>query len=302
VGIASSLALVSAVPRLDDPPAKSREQSSQARGAPSTGEAWGSEPNWPPPDVDQAIPPVAAGVPCSLPVVLQSAGQRMKQFVENAGKFTATEQIVHREARGNGNWRPPVSRSLEYIVEIHEIRPGMLNVEEYRNGSLALDRFPSRYAFRGLPALVLIFHPYYMDDYQMTCEGLGQWRGQPAWQVHFRHRSDRPSRIWRHRANNKSYDVKVKGRAWIAAEDYHLLHLETDLAEPIRQIRLERQHVAVEYRPMKFRKGTVQLWLPESAETQVYFEGHRLHDRHTFSNYLLFTVETIQKFPDPPTP
>jgi len=34
--------------------------------------------NWIPEDIDRAVPPVAPGVACSLPAVLEGAGQRIK--------------------------------------------------------------------------------------------------------------------------------------------------------------------------------------------------------------------------------
>jgi len=50
----------------------------------------------------------------------------------------------------------------------------------------------------------------------MRCEGLGQWDGKPAWQVHFQQRDDRPARLRVYTVGMRSFPVKLKGRAWIA--------------------------------------------------------------------------------------
>jgi len=73
---------------------------------------------------------------------------------------------------------------------------GLPNVDEYRSNSnhAAVD-FPGGIETRGLPALVLIFHPYNVGSFEMSCEGLTHWNGKQAWQVHFRQRSDKPNRI-----------------------------------------------------------------------------------------------------------
>jgi hypothetical protein len=56
----------------------------------------------------------------------------------------------------------------------------MLHMEETRNGSTSPHVFPAGLADIGLPALALVFHPYFVDEYSMSCEGLGQWEGHPA--------------------------------------------------------------------------------------------------------------------------
>jgi hypothetical protein len=48
----------------------------------------------------------------------------------------------------------------------------------------------------------------------------------------------------------------------------------------------------VEYEPVQFQKRSAKLWLPESAELYLDFKGRHLHRRHSFSNFLLFPVDT----------
>ena len=257
---------------------------------------------WAPADVDAAVPAVAPNTPCSMPDVLSAAGQRARELVINLQQFTATEWLEHEQVTDAGDRASRETRTFTYLATIQQIRPGMLSVEEYRNGTLALEEFPARLATLGLSALALIFHPYYVGDFEMTCEGLGQWRGQPAWQIHFRQRDDRPSRIRTYRVKQVAYPVKLKGRAWIAAGTHQVVRLETDLAEGIPAIRLGKEHLLIEYRPVPFQNRRVELWLPESAELYLDFQGRRYHRRHSFGDFLLFSVETTQQIRDPQNP
>ncbi len=251
-----------------------------------------------PPDVDEAVPVVETSVSCPLPQVLQAASQRITEFMANLERFTASERIEHEEFDLAGKPRGLQLRTLNYLVTIREIRPGMLSVDESRNGSGSLDVFPAYLATTGLPALALMFHPYYVEDFQTSCEGLGQAGGQSAWQIRFEQRSDRPSRIRNYRVEDRLFPVRLKGRVWIAPGTYQIVRLETDLVAPIREIRLEREHLAVEYRPVDFPRGNVQLWLPESAELYLYYRGHRYHRRHTFSDFRVFSVGVTVQFHD----
>lgn len=256
----------------------------------------------PPPSIDEAVPPVEADVSCALPQVLEAAGRRVQELVTNLQEFTATERVEHSQVGKDGNLRPPETRNYRYVADIREIRPGTLAVEEYRDGSLLPTSFPGKIATIGLAAFALVFHPYYVGDFDMTCEGLGQWRGQPAWQIRFLQRADKPRRIRSYKIGQETYGVMLKGRAWIAADTDQVVRVETDLAEPVPKIRLESEHLAIEYHPVEFTQHKMQLWLPSSADLYSLFRGRRTYRRHSFRDYLLFSVDVQQTIYDPVVP
>jgi hypothetical protein len=255
--------------------------------------------NWGPPDVDAVVPPVAAGIACPLPQVVQGVSQRVQELVANLQSFSAKEVIQHQEISPNGKPRPVRTRKFDYFVSIEERRPGTLSVEEYRDGSLSLQSFPTSLATAGLPAFALLFHPDYMGDFTIACEGLGQWRGQPTWQLHFQQRADKPVRFRQYEVNKNRYAVKLKGRAWVSADTYEVLRIETDLMEPIPEIELRSEHLAIEYQPVTFQKREIQLWLPESAEMYLDIRGRRYRHEHRFSKYVFFWVDAKQKIGNP---
>jgi len=257
--------------------------------------------NWLPPDVDERVPPVEPNAVCALDDVLQKAGERIREFVTNVDRFTATELLKHESINRWGFAAPSETRKFDYVVSVEEIRPGYLGVQEYRSRHGSGEDFPDGVATNGLPALVLIFHPYNAGSFEMTCEGLARWNGALGWQVHFRQRSDRPNTIRSYRigTNGPSYAVALRGRAWIAADSYQILRLETDLIAPLPEIRLATDRAIIEYGPVHFREGNVDMWLPQSAELYYDWRGRRSHRRHSFSNYLLFSVGDKQRISAP---
>jgi hypothetical protein len=68
---------------------------------------------------------------------------------------------------------------------------------------------------------------------------------------------------------------------------------------PVPEIRLMRDHQLIEYGPVDFRNATTRLWLPKSADWYCSLSGQRYHRRHTFSNFLLFSVDDTQKIGKP---
>jgi tetratricopeptide (TPR) repeat protein len=256
--------------------------------------------SWLPPDVDERVPPVEPGAACALDDVLQKAGERIQELVSNVDRFTATESLKHETINRWGLPSSAETRKFDYVVGVEEIRPGQLNVEEYRSSHGSAGDFPDGVATIGLPALVLIFHPYNVGAFEMTCEGLARWNGALGWQVHFRQRKDKPNTIRSYRiGNGPSYPVALRGRAWIAADSYQILRLETDLIAPVPEIRLVTDRTIIEYGPVHFRENEVDMWLPQSAELYYDWKGRRSHRRHGFSNYLLFSVEDKQRISAP---
>jgi tetratricopeptide (TPR) repeat protein len=256
---------------------------------------------WMPPDVDEKVPPVEAGASCAVDDVVSKAGKQLLDLISDVDRFAATESLTHESINRSGLASYPEKRKFDYVVSIQEVQHGYLNVEEYRNAGGSPAEFPNGVATNGLPALVLIFHPYNAMNFEMTCEGLARWNGGLAWQIHFKQRTDKPNTIKRYRigADGPSYPVALKGRTWISADNYQIVRLETDLVAPVPQIRLVADHTAVEYGPVKFSKGNVNMWLPQSAEVYYEWKGRRVHRRHSFSNYLLFGVEDKQKITVP---
>ncbi len=254
---------------------------------------------WIPPDVDQDIPQVAPGAACPLAGVLSKAGKRIQELVRNVDRFTATEVVEHQSVDKSGQLRRPETRKFSYLVSITQSPEGYMNVEEYRDGGSAPDQFPEHIATVGTPSLVLIFHPRHAKDFRMTCEGLGQWKGQPAWQVRFEERTDSSHPVSVFVMSGRAFGLRLRGRAWILANSYQVARLETDLAVQIPKIRLRLQHQDIEYRPVHFDEGKTEMWLPSTSDFYLDFRGHRFYRRHRFTDFKLFSVGLWQSLGDP---
>jgi Flp pilus assembly protein TadD len=257
--------------------------------------------NWLPPDVDEKMPPVESGVACPLDEVVQKTGERVEEFIKNVDRFAASEFLKHESINKWGFAEFPETRKFDYEVSIEQYRPGYFDVIEYRGNKYSPAQFPDGIETRGLPSMVLIFHPSSAGNFAMTCEGLGQWNGTPAWQVHFRQRPDKPNtvRAYKIGENGPSYPVALRGRAWIAADSYQIVRMETDLVSTLPEIRLFVDHTVVEYGPVRFKNRDVEMWLPQSAELYCDWKGKRLHRRHSFSDFMLFSVDEKQRISEP---
>jgi tetratricopeptide (TPR) repeat protein len=234
-------------------------------------------PKWLPANVDEFQPAVEPGVSCSLQEILDGAANHVREFMKSVDRITATELLDHQVVNDWGFATREEKRSFNYVVSISEVRPGLLSVEEYRNGTRDLDVFPDSIATTGLPAAVLVFHPYYRDDYEMRCEGLGRWKGRRAWQIHFSQMPGKPSRLRGHRGavGGPLTPMALKGRAWIEENSLQVIRIETDLQSPLPEIKLLAEHMDIEYGPVTFhgQRRTCCGCRPALRSTLIYEDG-----------------------------
>jgi hypothetical protein len=257
--------------------------------------------NWAPPDIDQSVPPVQPDSSCPLNRVLAGASKHAEELVDNLQRFSATERIDHIEFGRNGKRRNSQSGVFNYVAQIEPNPTGSLRVDEYRETSQELP--PTPLADTGTAAFALIFHPRHITNFQFRCEGLTELHGVPAWQMHFQETPDPMKSFHAIRIAGSVYQLRFKGRAWIAQDSQEVLRLETDLVAPIPEIELQLEHLEIAYAPVDFKHRNLQLWLPESATLYIGYHGRRYERVHSFSRFQLFWVESGQTVKDPtPSP
>lgn len=256
------------------------------------------EHRWEPRDVDEVS--VKEDTTCPLAEVLRETGQRGAELVENLQRFTADEQIEHIEFRKNGKPRKSTSERFSYLAEIAENPYESFWVYEYRtaNGPTA----PLPLTDTGTAALALMFHPKLIGNLEIHCEGQTGLQGTAAWQLRFEERQDPSKPLNEFATNGSTYRVRLKGRAWVSADNYQVLRLQTQLVAPIREIKLDVYHSDIIYSPVDFVKHKFQIWLPQSALMQVEYQGHRYQRVHNFSHFQLFQVDTEQRVTEPVPP
>ena len=260
-------------------------------------------PDWLP-DREEEVPVVESEPNCDVGEVLRNSGDRIQEFVSNVERFAARETLLQETINKTGKVSRTEVQIYDYLVSINEIRPGLLSVEEFLTGRVADDSGGiTGMITKGLPALVLIFHPKYSMDFAMTCEGLANLHGQPAWQIRFRQKADKPNRIRSYRLglNGPTYLAPLEGRAWFSSDNYQILKLNADLIGPIPEIELTVDHTAVEYGPVHFSHGD-DMWLPKTAELYSDLKHKRIHQLMNFNQYQLFAVDDSQKISVPKLP
>ena len=250
---------------------------------------------WQPASIDDVKLALASGVACPSDKVIEESGRRVQELVQDVTRFSAVEDLFHQPLDEFGNPLRTETRQYNYVASISEPEPGFLAVDEYRAQKIALTDYPGNIASTGFAGLAFVFHPHVRDNFDMSCEGLGDWHGQATWLVHFRQRDDRPNRMHGYKVGDEVHPVKLKGRAWITADKFQIVRIEAEMVSPMPEIQLLSEHQVVEYGPIPFQNKNISLWLPKTAEIYFDFRKHRYYRRHSFDHYMLFSVDSEEK-------
>jgi hypothetical protein len=250
----------------------------------------------PPTDGDSSL---ASSSPCQISGVLPQVTLHVREFVENVNRFTAREVLERERLNNHGKVEEQAHGRSNYVAAIQEVKPGVFEVLEYRRETQELRNFDGTIEANVAPALALIFHPSHVEEFSMTCEGPADWHGHSTWQIHFQQRMDRPATMSEFDIGNSYFPILLKGSAWIDCDSYQILHLETNLLQPIPEVRLDMLHQSVDYGPVSFPQRDTTLWLPSVAEVTAQFRGRRLLERHIYSEFQLFSIDTRQKIGKP---
>jgi tetratricopeptide (TPR) repeat protein len=250
---------------------------------------------WQPPGIDDVRLSLAQGVECPAGQVIYESGKRVEELVDDVARVAAIEDITHQTLDEVGNPINTENRKYDYVASITETDSGLLAVDEYRTSVTRLYDYPGGIASTGFSSLALVFHPHVRDNFELRCEGLGDWNGGATWLIHFQQRDDRPNVTHSYNIGGQIYPVKLKGRAWISPDKFQIVRIEAEMVRPMPEILLLSEHQIVDYGPVPFPRKQVSLWLPKSVEIYFDFRKHRYHRRHSFDHYMLYSVDSVEK-------
>jgi len=254
---------------------------------------------WAPPQID--VPVRSHDLPqmCLLPDVLTQAANAANKLYDNLQSFTAQEDVEYESQYHSGIVQDSRKGTFNYIV-IFQQSPAGMSMQEDRQPTHGSHSFGDSTQDVGLPEMVLMFLPEIQNEYEMSCEASVEWNGQRANVVHFVSRKDKTSRTLSFRSKaGKVYPARIKGRAWISADSGEVLHFEAGLMGEMPQVTVHEWYIAIDYAPVQFQSQNVRMSLPQSVDAYCDFGDHRTISYHTFTNFLLFSVQTGQSIANP---
>ena len=231
-----------------------------------------------------------------LPRVLRGVGENLQKFVENFVNTTSLEAIEETVKGG----KPRKVERVEKFRYMMLARPQANNfgLIEYRTDlqgrAIPPEKVDTKFMkTAGFAAMPLFFAPLQQSWSEFRHLGEQTVDGYSTQVVAF------AEHVWpvavggRFVERGESIPLLHQGVAWIRSSDYQILQMRTDLRAPVPP--LTRMTTRVRYANNHFEGAPIAFWLPQEVQVTANVDRYVFTNRHTYSDYQLFRVESVVK-------
>lgn len=231
-----------------------------------------------------------------LPQILDRVSMNLRNFVEDFVNTTSLETI-EETAKGG---KPPKAERVEKFRYLMTRRPqgNSFVLTEYRT-DLQGREIPSGkldatfLKTSGFAAIPLVFGPLQQPWSGFRHLGEQTVQGCSTQVVAFAEHVWPVAVAGRMVFARESIPLILQGVAWIRSSDYQILQMRTDLLASVPP--LMRMTTEVHYANNHFEGGPLVCWLPQEVQVTANVGRRVLTNRHTYSDYRLFRVESVIK-------
>ncbi len=93
--------------------------------------------------------------------------------------------------------------------------------------------------------------------------------------------------------------ILYQGIAWVDPGNHQIVRMRTDLLAPRTDVYLSRQSTEIWYGEVRFATSAHAFWLPREVLVTMVWAGQVYRNRHRYSDYLVFSVESRDKLEQP---
>lgn len=257
------------------------------------------------PELKKLVPPQSPEESRDLlPRVLERAGANVKRFFEDFPNTTSVERIRTDRPGQDLSYEDPMgitrtsSHSYEQqfnYIALARRSPAKLGLDEYRTNDHGKSVEPAGgLVTKGFASMSIHFHPAYQRDSVFRYLGRERLHGRDTFVVAFAQRPGAARVVGQIEVPGRTMVILVQGVAWVDSGSFQIVRLRTDLLAPPEGSGLKRQSTEIEYGEVRFKQFGAALWLPIRVTVTLNWRGKVLRNRHEYSDFKLFSVETEQ--------
>ena len=257
----------------------------------------------PPEELIRSVPALEGLEPAEsqqpLPSVLARVQRNVEKFFREMPNTVSVEEIHEESLNRKGEVKDFLDEKFQYLLLARPER-SELGLREFRTPTVAdapqSAKLKSGYMrTSGFACTSLHLHPAYRAKVNLRLLGRQMIDKRRTWVIAFAQRPENALVLARFDAEGKSSPMLVQGVAWIDPESFQILRLYTDLLKPPPETHLTKQTTEIRYAEVGFKEVASSLWLPTEVTVTVQWKGRTFRNRHRYSDYMMFNVETEEK-------
>jgi hypothetical protein len=236
-----------------------------------------------------------------LNTLLKKTGERVEALFRDIPNTGSKEQVRRERLKNDGSVDSASTQNFFYLV-----LPSKTGLwEEIRTDDkgrpLPVASMPgSSFMTSGHAGVAIFFHPLYQDSSRFRV--LGRQRAESnAWVIGFAQKPEdgRPAGRFESELMLTTARIMYQGLAWIDPGTHQILRMRTDLLAPRRDVMLARQTTEIWYQEVRFADVPQVFRLPREVLVTTDLNGQTYRNRHRYSDYVVFSVESRDKLEQP---
>jgi len=255
--------------------------------------------DWTLAELMSALPELAGLKPAEnqqeLPNLLQKIGESVKSYFDNFPNTTAREEITLQLLDWKGQPIEQRKEHFNYLDLSHPLKNDV-GMEEYRTDLKGRPAEPvspfGGFVSKGFSSMVIYFHPAHQPETQYRDLGRQNMDGHETEVVLFSQIPGKARPKETLKTSIRSIPILLQGLAWVDAATYQIIRMRTDLLQPQGDMDLKRQTTESRFTEVHFKGSPLVLWLPAEVTVTVVWRGLVYRNRHDYSDFKLFRVET----------
>lgn len=238
-----------------------------------------------------------------LSQILTAGGKNVSRLFADLLNISAVENVLLQKLNHEGEVRSSLRFKCLYlgIATTEKWGPSFI---EYRSDAKGREISPpgSKEGYMltsGFISAPLIFHPAHQKGSSFRLLGRQKLGSRDTLVVGYTQIPAQSRLFGTYRLRQNTGTIFKQGMAWIDAETNQIVRIVSDLLEPLPLIRLEKQRTEIEFDEVRLNRSAQKFWLPKQAIVTLQWEGKVLRNTHLYSEFELFSVETMQKIAKP---
>lgn len=242
-----------------------------------------------------------------LPSILRKVGENVAEFFQYFPNTASVEEVRQDVLSSDGRVMKRTRGKYNYLMLAG--KGDSVALDEFRSdpkGNESAPRGPEGGFMLTTRCLwhLIHFYPAYQTDSNFRYLGLSS--KPKAYVIAFAQRPDAAREVarvgvWDPDLAHQKILMLIQGIVWIDPDTYQIIRAHTELLRPRIDIGLSRNTTEIECAEEKFEGVSRSFWLPREALVTSVFRNYTYKNRHRYTDYRLFTVETQDKV-NPPVP
>ena len=246
--------------------------------------------------------------PGATAAAVDHAQRQITSYLSQLSDLHCTEVVTQQKLDGKDHVEATDRAKFDYLIMINgdsddfQLNESRVAAKDNRESKSQLPMLVTN----GISTILLVFHPYYRDNFNFDAGAEEVMNGQLAIPIRFSHIPGRrsPAAL---ALRGRLYPLELQGTAWLDPRTGNVMKVDANLMNDMSDVGLKSLNMHVEYKNVVVPGSQAPTALPAMAVVDLSTPRQHWRNTHAFTDYKSFSTDAVQDtnvkvHPDNPDP